>query len=207
MRIVSNDTGFAEDHTKINPCFSTMANEANLRDVSTGWLVFGISNKTCAVTGMSYCPERDHLESLKHRLPGMQIHERHSGKSMRSKWTTRVLSCSKSQPPRVEYQSRGKGIITRVPAKASRLWVLQSRITFAPKRREATGAQKKTECIKTRAFDDQHYANLKLEYLSKFGSALRKNIDNLLREKLSDAPNDAQIMEQNWQYTQQVLNR
>lgn len=56
----------------------------------------------------------------------------------------------------------------------------------------AAASATKAEYIKTRAFDDQHYADLILEYLSKFGSASRKEVDNLLWDKLSDALNDAQ---------------
>lgn len=56
----------------------------------------------------------------------------------------------------------------------------------------AAASSKQAEYIKTRAFDDQHYADLVLQYLSKFGSASRKEIDNLLWDKLSDALDDAQ---------------
>ena len=40
------------------------------------------------------------------------------------------------------------------------------------------------------AFDDHHYADLILEYLSKFGSASRKEVDNLVWDELSNALND-----------------
>lgn len=56
----------------------------------------------------------------------------------------------------------------------------------------AAASSKQAAYIKTRAFDDQHYADLVLQYLSKFGSASRKEIDELLWDKLSDALNDAQ---------------
>ena len=56
----------------------------------------------------------------------------------------------------------------------------------------AAASAKKAEYIKTRAFDDQHYADLILEYLSKFGSASRKEVDKLLWDKLSDVLNEAQ---------------
>lgn len=56
----------------------------------------------------------------------------------------------------------------------------------------AAASSKQAEYIKTSAFDDQHYADLVLQYLSKFGSASRKEIDKLLWDKLSDALDDAQ---------------
>ena len=56
------------DTDKIGRYFSAMANEANLHDVSTGWLVFGVNNKTRSVVGTNYRPERERLESLKHQI-------------------------------------------------------------------------------------------------------------------------------------------
>jgi ATP-dependent DNA helicase RecG len=45
----------------------------------------------------------------------------------------------------------------------------------------------KAEYIKYRAFNDQHYSELILSYVSQFGQASRKDIDKLLHDKLSDA--------------------
>lgn len=61
---VSNDY----DTDKIGRYFSAMANEANLRDISTGWLVFGVSNKTRSVVGTGYRPERERLDGLKQQI-------------------------------------------------------------------------------------------------------------------------------------------
>lgn len=54
----------------------------------------------------------------------------------------------------------------------------------------AAASSRQAEYIKTSAFDDQHYADLVLKFLSKFGSASRKEIDELLWDKLSDGLND-----------------
>ena len=53
---------------KIGRYFSALANEANMRDVDAGWLVFGVSNKTRAVVGTTYRPERERLNSLKQQI-------------------------------------------------------------------------------------------------------------------------------------------
>lgn len=53
---------------KIGRYFSAMANEANLRDADAGWLVFGVSNKTRAVVGTYYRPERERLDGLKQQI-------------------------------------------------------------------------------------------------------------------------------------------
>jgi len=44
----------------------------------------------------------------------------------------------------------------------------------------------KAQYIKNKSFDDQHFRDMILEYLKKFDSASRKDIDNLLLDKLSD---------------------
>lgn len=54
----------------------------------------------------------------------------------------------------------------------------------------ATGG--KADYIRTRAQDDAHYARLLTDYLAKFGSASRSEIDDLLLPKLSDALNHEQ---------------
>ncbi|MFG6543810.1 RNA-binding domain-containing protein [Sulfitobacter sp. 1A10445] len=56
----------------------------------------------------------------------------------------------------------------------------------------AAATLRKAEYIKHRAFDDQHYEELVLEMLRKFGRASRKEIDTLLWSKLSDALSETQ---------------
>ena len=63
--------------------FSALANEANLRDRARGWLVFGVDNKTRAVVGSAYRPERERLQGIKHdvanglspRMTFREVHE------------------------------------------------------------------------------------------------------------------------------------
>jgi ATP-dependent DNA helicase RecG len=56
----------------------------------------------------------------------------------------------------------------------------------------AAASGKKAAYIKTRAFDDQHYADMLMQYLREFGTASRKDVDDLLWDKLSDALDEAQ---------------
>lgn len=44
----------------------------------------------------------------------------------------------------------------------------------------------KAQYIRNRSFDDDHFRNLILEYLEKFGTAQRKSLDKLIIPKLSD---------------------
>jgi len=44
-----------------------------------------------------------------------------------------------------------------------------------------------TGYIKNRAFDDEYYKDLIVSYLKKYKSASRKDLDDLLHDKLSDA--------------------
>lgn len=52
----------------IGKYFSALANEANLRGVELGWLVFGVSNKTRCVVGTDYRPQPERLQSLKMQI-------------------------------------------------------------------------------------------------------------------------------------------
>lgn len=69
----------------IGKYFSALANEANLRDAESAWLIFGVHNKTRSVVGSDYRPQHERLQSLKMQIaenaePRMtfrDIHELH----------------------------------------------------------------------------------------------------------------------------------
>ena len=52
----------------IGKYFSALANEANLRELPKGWLVFGINNKTRGVVGTDYREDYERLQSLKMQI-------------------------------------------------------------------------------------------------------------------------------------------
>ena len=56
----------------------------------------------------------------------------------------------------------------------------------------ASATASKADYIRTRAQDDMFYAKLLSDYLAKFGSATRQEIDKLLWDKLSDALDSTQ---------------
>lgn len=56
----------------------------------------------------------------------------------------------------------------------------------------AAVTDKKAQYIKNRAFDKDYYKNLILEYLKKYGTASRKDIESLLSDKLPDFMDDKQ---------------
>ena len=56
------------DTDKIGEYFSALANEANLRGMDAGWLVFGVDNKTRRVVGTNYRPDAERLQSLKMQM-------------------------------------------------------------------------------------------------------------------------------------------
>lgn len=56
----------------------------------------------------------------------------------------------------------------------------------------ANATDSRAEYIRTRALDDDYYKKLITDYLAKFSSATRADIDNFLKDKLSDALNDYQ---------------
>lgn len=53
---------------EIGQYFSALSNEANLHDKPSGWLVFGIEDRTHDITGTHYRPDRPALDSLKHEI-------------------------------------------------------------------------------------------------------------------------------------------
>jgi ATP-dependent DNA helicase RecG len=55
------------DKDRIGQYFSALSNEANLKRLQHGWLVFGVDNKTHAVVGSNYRDARG-LETLKHEI-------------------------------------------------------------------------------------------------------------------------------------------
>lgn len=56
----------------------------------------------------------------------------------------------------------------------------------------ATASGKKASYIKNKAFDDDHYKKMIIAFIDKFGSASRKEIDDLLMNKLSEVLSDKQ---------------
>jgi ATP-dependent DNA helicase RecG len=71
------------DFGKIGKYFSAIANEANLKGNSFGWLVFGIENQHHNIVGSQFRPQRKDLDSLKseiankttNRISFIEIHE------------------------------------------------------------------------------------------------------------------------------------
>jgi len=58
--------------------------------------------------------------------------------------------------------------------------------------RVANATLQKAQYIKTQAFDNQHYEEMIVEFLRKFGRASRKDLNELLWGKLSEALDDTQ---------------
>ena len=67
----------------------------------------------------------------------------------------------------------------------------------------AKATASKADYIRTRAQDDAFYAQLVADYLRQFGSASRREIDNLLWDKLSEALDD----EQKWNKISNLLTK
>ncbi|MDR2809960.1 MAG: ATP-binding protein, partial [Tannerellaceae bacterium] len=53
------------DFSKIGKYFSALSNEANLKDKSCAWLIFGVENTKHRIVGSNYRPNRKDLDSLK----------------------------------------------------------------------------------------------------------------------------------------------
>lgn len=73
------------DSDDLGKYFVALSNEANLKNETAGWLVFGIQDKPRKVVGTQFRPQRAHLDNLKQevsqqttgRLTFKEIHELH----------------------------------------------------------------------------------------------------------------------------------
>ena len=54
--------------SEIGKYLTAMANEANLRDAETAWLVFGVDNKSRQIVDSAYRRDRARLDGLKHQM-------------------------------------------------------------------------------------------------------------------------------------------
>lgn len=54
--------------SEIGKYFSALSNEANLRDCTSGWLVFGVRNRDRTVVGTSFRENRERLDGLKQQV-------------------------------------------------------------------------------------------------------------------------------------------
>lgn len=54
--------------SEIGKYFSALANEANLRDADSGWLIFGVEDGSRAVVGTGYRESADQLNALKQQI-------------------------------------------------------------------------------------------------------------------------------------------
>ena len=53
------EAGNDYDKNKIGQYFSAISNEANLKSLQYGWLIFGVRNKDKAIVGSNYRDEKD----------------------------------------------------------------------------------------------------------------------------------------------------
>jgi len=56
----------------------------------------------------------------------------------------------------------------------------------------AAATEEKAKYIKYRAFDDQHYKDMIIAFIRKYGSASRRDVDELVLRHLSDALDEKQ---------------
>ena len=54
--------------SEIGKYFSALSNEANLRNIPSAWLVFGVSDKTRSIIGTTYRQDRERLDGLKQQI-------------------------------------------------------------------------------------------------------------------------------------------
>ena len=79
------------DKDKIGKYFSAISNEANLKGVQFGWLIFGVKNKTREIVGSNYRSTKG-LAALKQEISSME--------SAIERFIRNVLECTSSKSER-----------------------------------------------------------------------------------------------------------
>jgi len=80
------NVGNSYSTSDIGKYVSAMANEANLREVDTAWLIFGVDNDTRTIVGSDYRRDRERLDGLKLQMaegtsPAICFREIHESQS------------------------------------------------------------------------------------------------------------------------------
>ena len=65
----------------------------------------------------------------------------------------------------------------------------------------------KVSCTKKSGFDDQYYKDLVLKYIKDFGSITKKDLDELLIDKLPDSLNEEQKKRKIRYLVNEILNK
>lgn len=193
---------------KIGEYFSALANEANIRGVECAWLVFGVDNKTRQVQGTDYRSNPEQLQSTKQQirentaLPDYDLAETGVVKmviygAVVDEAYSRVLM-QKTDLPLVDiialdHVQKGRELDEERIKHLRKLKLIEGRKpNFHISAAVASVTDQKAEYIRMRAQDDAFYAKLVLDFIEKFGSATRKDINSLLFSKLSELLSEKQ---------------
>jgi ATP-dependent DNA helicase RecG len=184
----------------IGTYFSALSNEANLRGLPSAWLVFGVNNKTRAITGTEimfrgqanrYLPMPDYdttgPEHVIMRLQGRFLDENYS--------RTLLTHADLSWPELLALDTIQKGLATdeeTVDSLRRQGFIEGRRPHLHVASHIAAATETEAEYIKHRAFDDRYFCDLILDYLKTFGQGQRTDFERLLTGKLSDLLNDKQ---------------
>lgn len=98
----------------IGKYFSALTNEANLRGAESGWLVFGLNNKTRALVGTDFRPQEERLQSRKMqiaenaepRITFRDIHELHHADDRKAEGQQDQLPANQTPPARNDCERR-----------------------------------------------------------------------------------------------------
>jgi predicted HTH transcriptional regulator len=201
----------------IGKYFSALSNEANLRSRQAAWLVFGVRNRDRAMVGTTYRENPERLHSLKKQIadgtdPSITFREIHeldlpegrlilfeipaAPRGTPIAWNGHFFARALQAHPDLEWTDIlaldriQKGhfpdeTLLRSLRKRGLIEGRKPHLRITPD--FASQPEAKADYLRHRAFDDDYYCKLILDYLAEFGSAKRAEFDRLLTDKLSSA--------------------
>ena len=161
------------DKDKIGQYFSAISNEANLKGLQHGWLVFGVNNKTRGIVGSDYRDTRG-LETLKHEI---------------AQNTTGGITFIDVFEV---YDDDNRVVMFKIPAAVTAvptasLGVIEGKVpNVYVSAIIAEITDERAQYTKNKAMDDKYYTDLIINYLRQFGSGTKADFVRLLGDKLSD---------------------
>ena len=165
--------GYNED--KIGQYFSAISNEANLLGCQYGWFVLGVSESgarkpvgTAFKSGDSTLLEKFKYEIARNTTDGITFLE-----------IIELYPICDGKPCRV--------LMFKIPAA-----VVGMPTNLYLSAEVAQSIDAEAQYIRNRAFDNQYYRDMIVNYLQSYGKASRQDIRNLLWDKLPDVLDDKQ---------------
>ena len=164
------------DFTKLGKYCSALSNEANLKRQRSAWLVFGVKDNR-QVVGSQFRPARKDLDSLKLEILDMDY----------ARLLARTQDLTLSEVVALDKVQKRHPLTDDDERRLKARGLIEGRKpNFYIAKSVAQQTDQKASYSKNKAFDNQYYLDLICKAIKEHGSLSRKDIDELLWNKLPD---------------------